>query len=196
MGILAKGLLFVVSAPAGTGKTTLVEMLDDEFSNVVTSVSCTTRQPRPGEEDGIHYNFISEEEFNKKIAEDVFLEHASIYGFQYGTCKEWVAEQQAQGKHVVLVIDTQGALQLKGKIPAVFIFIRPPSLEVLRERLTNRKTESKDVIEQRLKWAEKEIQDAQFYDYQIINDDLATAYEVLRSIVIAEEHRIVPKRAK
>lgn len=188
-----KGLLFVVSAPAGTGKTTLVKMLDDEFPNIVTSISFTTRQPRLGEQPGSHYNFISESEFAKKIVEGDFLEHAQIYGHYYGTSKKWVKEQQEKGNHVVLVIDTQGALQLKGVIPAVFIFIAPPSMEILRTRLTNRKTESQEVVEQRLKWSEKEIYDAQFYDYMIINDDLATAYQALRSIVIAEEHRIVPR---
>lgn len=191
MGTLAKGLLFVVSAPAGTGKTTLVQMLVDELPKVVMSVSYTTRSPRPGEIAGKHYNFISEDEFKKKIADGDFLEYAQIYGFYYGTSKKWVAEQQAKGKHVVLVIDTQGGLQLKGRVPAVFIFITPPSLEVLRERLTNRKTESQEVIEQRLNWSKKEINDAQYYDYQIINDDLDTAYQVLKDIVIAEEHRIV-----
>lgn len=191
LGNLEHGLIFIVSAPAGTGKTTLVQRLVAEFPCVVTSVSCTTRKPRPGEINGVHYHFVTVQEFEKKIAENDFLEYAKLYGNYYGTSRSWVQEKQNQGKHVMLVIDTQGALQLLGKIGAKFIFIAPPSLDELRSRLINRQTETPEVIEERLAWAKKEMEAGRFYDYRIVNDDLDTAYDVLRSILIAEEHRIV-----
>ncbi len=187
-----RGRIFVVSAPAGTGKTTLVEMLTEEFPNIVQSVSFTTRKPRPGEKTGVHYHFISRADFAKKIAAGEFLEHVHLYGDSYGTSAKWVAERLKKGKHVVLVIDTQGGLLLKKKkLPeAVFIFIRPPSFSALRKRLDQRKTESKAMIAKRIAWARKEMKEGLKYDYQIINDDLHTAYEILKSIVIAEEHRL------
>lgn len=188
-----EGLIFIVSAPAGTGKTTLIQRLVQEFSSIIASISFTTRQPRDGEVPGIHYHFITESEFEAKIAAEDFLEYVKLYGTYYGTSRQWIKEQQQKGKHVVLVIDTQGALQLKGKIPAVLIFVRPPSEEILRQRLTQRQTESPEMIEKRLDWARKELQAAQRYDYQLINDDLDEAYQVLRSIFIAEGHRNRPK---
>ncbi len=190
LGNLSKGLLFILSAPAGTGKTTLVKMLEDEFSCVRKSISCTTRAPRPGELPGKDYNFLSEAAFEAKVQSGDFLEHAQVFEFFYGTSRADVLKEQAKGKHVILVIDTQGALQLKGTIPAIFIFVSPPSLEELRERLLKRKTESSAMIEKRLSWAQREIALAKEYDYHIINQNLHTAYQVLRSILIAEEHRV------
>lgn len=197
LGKRERGLVFVVSAPAGTGKTTLVEMLVQEFpEEVVRSISFTTRPKRPGEVSGVHYFFISEKEFEEKIAQRDFLEYAKIYGNYYGTSYNQVQKLQEQGKDVVLVIDTQGALQLKGRIPAVFVFLMPPSAEVLRDRLTQRQTESQTVIEERLEWSKKELDAVREYDYCIINDDLITAYQVLRSIVIAEAHKINSTRGQ
>lgn len=190
VGSLDRGLLFVLSAPAGTGKTTLVDMLTKEFPSVVRSISYTTRPPRHGEIPGLHYHFLSEEEFKQKIEFHEFLEYVELYGYYYGTSKQWIEDQLSQRRHVILVIDTQGGLQIKPKVPATFIFIRPPSMEELRQRLVLRKTELPAVIEQRLAWAEKEIQDAQQYDYMIVNDNLAVAYQILKSVIIAEEHRI------
>jgi guanylate kinase len=184
-----RGLVFVVSAPAGTGKTTLVRMLLDEFSNVVESISYTTRPIRPGEVSGRDYHFISVDEFKKKIQEGEFLEHAKVFDHYYGTSRKVVASQQEAGKHVVLVIDTQGALQLKSHLDAIFIFISPPSLDELRKRLHKRSSESQEAIELRLSWAEKEIALVRKYDYHIVNDKLEIAYDALRSILIAEEHR-------
>lgn len=185
-----RGILFVISAPAGTGKTTLVEMLMQEYPHVMASVSCTTRKPRPGEVEGKHYFFITETEFERrKIAGD-FLEHVNLFDSFYGTSNGFIEEELSKGHHVVLTIDTQGALRLKGQIPAVFIFIAPPSIQELRRRLVSRKTETKEKIDSRIAWAEKELQAASQYDYQIVNDDLRQAYQVLRSIVIAEEHRV------
>ncbi len=189
LGNLEKGLVFVISAPAGTGKTTLAQMLAKEFSCVTPSISCTTRKPRAGEKEGEHYIFLSVAEFEKRIAAHEFLEYVQLYGDYYGTCQKWVQEQQDQGKHVLLTIDTQGALQLKGHYPAVFIFIKPPSLGELKKRLIFRQTENKERIEERLAWAEKEIEASLQYDYNIVNDNLTVAYEILRSILIAEEHR-------
>lgn len=184
------GIIFVVSAPAGTGKTTLVRMLQDEFPNVIESVSYTTRSPRAQEIPGKDYYFITHQEFKQKIAAGEFLEYAEVFGQFYGTSRNFLAEQQNKGNHVVLVIDTQGALFLKEKLDAVFIFIRPPSMEVLKERLLVRKSESNEAIQERLLWAEKEIKCIDVYDYEIINDRLDHAYDVLRSIVIAETHRL------
>ncbi len=189
LGGLKRGLVFVISAPAGTGKTTLVRMLREEFHCIVESVSYTTRSPRANEIAGRDYYFISPEEFEKKIEEGEFLESAQVFGKYYGTSRKFVESQQEKGKHVILVIDTQGAMHLKGKIEAAFIFISPPSLEELKFRLHSRKSESDDAIQHRLSWAEKEIALSQQYDYHIVNDHLKTAYDVLRSILIAEEHK-------
>lgn len=191
LGNFDQGLAFVVSAPAGTGKTTLVQMLVNEFPCVVTSISYTTRKPRQGEVQGVHYHFITEEEFEQRIAANDFLEYVKLYGNYYGTSHSWVLEQQKKGKHVILVIDTQGGLLLKGKFPAKFIFIKPPSIDVLRQRLLSRNTETPEVIAERVAWAAKEMKEGNLYDYQIVNDDLNIAYQILKSIIIAEEHRIV-----
>lgn len=190
MGNAQKGMLFVVSAPAGSGKTTLTQMLVDEFPCVIESVSFTTRSVREGEVEGKHYHYIGRQQFEEMIAGGSFLEHATIYGDCYGTSREWVEEKRNQGKHVVLVIDTQGAAQVKTKCEATFIFILPPSFEELRARLTKRRTETKEAIERRLDWARKEVKAAQNYDYIILNDDLETAYQVFKSIFIAEEHKL------
>ncbi|MBS0625878.1 MAG: guanylate kinase [Verrucomicrobia bacterium] len=189
LGGLKRGLVFVVSAPAGTGKTTLVRMLRDEFSCVVESISYTTRKPRPNEIPGRDYHFITVEEFEKRIEEGEFLEYAKVFDNYYGTSRKFVRSQQEGGKHVILVIDTQGASQLMGQFEATFIFISPPSIGELRSRLYGRKTDADEVIEHRLSWAEKEMALASRYDYHVVNENLQTAYAVLRSILIAEEHR-------
>lgn len=191
------GLLVIVSAPAGTGKTTLVQMLKEEFPDRVTqSISCTTRKPRPGEIDGKDYVFLTEEAFEERIKRGEFLEHAMVFGDRYGTLKELVKSQQETGKHVILVIDTQGALELKRKVEALYIFIAPPSMEVLEQRLRNRKTESEETLKKRLSWAQREMEQAKAYDYTIVNDDLETAYTALKSILIAKEHHEGGKHGK
>lgn len=190
LGNRDEGLVFVISAPAGTGKTTLVEKLTKEFPPVIKSISYTTRLPRPGEVDGEDYFFINTDEFEKMILEGMFLEYVRLFDCYYGTSKQWVIDRQKQGMHIVLVIDTQGAMRLRGGFPAVFIFIKPPSLEELSLRLQKRQTETQEMIEKRLAWAQIELDKALYYDYEIVNDDLKTAYEVLRSIFIAEEHRV------
>lgn len=189
LGNLKRGLLFIISAPAGTGKTTLVNMLCQEFACITASISCTTRPPRVGEVSGVHYDFLSKAEFEKKIEQAEFLEYVQLYGNYYGTLKQTVTQQLEAGKHVILTIDTQGALKLKGKEQGIFIFLQPPSLVELRKRLTYRQTEPEEVIEKRLAWAVTEMAASPFYDYVIINDNLNIAYEILRSIFIAEEHK-------
>lgn len=189
LGSLSRGLVFVISAPAGTGKTTLVRMLRDEFECVAESISYTTRKIRPKEIEGKDYHFISLDDFQKKIADREFIEYAEVFGHHYGTSRKLVEKLQREGKHVVLVIDTQGAMQLKKLLPAIFIFISPPNPEELKRRLHGRKSETDEVIQTRLSWAQKEIAEASQYDYHIVNEDLKVAYEVLRSIFIAEEHK-------
>jgi guanylate kinase len=192
---MKRGLIFVVSAPAGTGKTTLVRMLTSELSRVVESVSFTTRAPRALEVPGRDYHFVSVPEFESRLKEGEFLEHAKVFDSYYGTSRKLVEKQLAAGKHIVLIIDTQGALQLKGKIEAVFIFISPPNPDELRKRLSARSSESPAAIEQRLSWAAKEMALIASYDYHIVNEELDMAYLALKSIVIAEEHRIQRKHS-
>jgi guanylate kinase len=189
-----KGLFFIISAPAGAGKTTLVNMLTKDFECVARSVSYTTRSPRIGEVDGVDYFFISEEDFKKKIEKGDFLEYANVFGSYYGTSKEFVEKKINENKHVVLVIDTQGAAKLREKGIGIHIFISPPDPETLKSRLINRNLDSESVIKKRLFFSQGEMEQAQFYDYEIVNDKLDIAYQILKSIVIAEEHRLNKKR--
>lgn len=191
LGNRKEGLLFVLSAPAGTGKSTLVDLLLEEFPDVIVqSCSCTTRIRRPSEVSDKHYRFISVEEFEAKIDAQDFLEYAKVFGNYYGTEKKEVEGLRASGKHVVLVIDAQGALKIKNQnIPAVFVFVSPPSFEELRRRLFKRKTEDEEKIQERLLWAKQEMEMASHYDYLLINDHLEITYQILRSIFIAEEHK-------
>jgi guanylate kinase len=188
LGETSRGLIFIVSAPGGTGKTTLVKKLCSEFSNILQSVSYTTRQPRPGEVDGREYFFVSKDEFQKKLLNQHFLEHANVYEDFYGTCKKQIEENSNKGIHSVLVIDTQGAIQLVGKIDATFIFIHPPSFEELKRRLLTRCSSQKEMVA-RLASAEKEQAVSHLYDYQLINNDFLRSYSIFRSIFISETHR-------
>ena len=183
----SRGKLFILSAPAGTGKTTLVNRLVKELPHVVQSISYTTREPREMEVNGIHYHFVTPETFQKRIASGDFLEHVTLYGDDYGTSRSTVEKLLNSGKHVFLVIDTQGALMLKGKVPAVFIFVSPPSIDILRERVERRKTEKREKIEARLKLAEQEMQKRKEYDFEIVNDNLDEAFQKLKRIVLSEE---------
>ncbi len=183
------GRLFVLSAPAGTGKTTLINMLKNEFPEVIQSISFTTREKRKGEKDGVDYHFISKEEFREKLEEGDFLESAKVYENYYGTDRQWVETQLNKGKHVFLVIDTQGAQLIKEQCLATSIFLFPPSMAELKERLTKRNTEKYKDRKERLEWSRGELEKAVQYDYHIVNDDLDIAYEVLKSIVIAEDHK-------
>lgn len=190
LGHLKKGLVFVLSAPSGTGKTTLVRMLTQESPHIVESVSSTTRAPRRGEVEGKDYFFITQQEFAQKIKEGEFLEHATVFGNSYGTLKESVLLEQEKGKHVILVIDTQGVLSLKEQnFEATYIFLSPPSTRELEQRLHRRETETQEVMQQRLDWAKEEMNRISYYDYHIVNDRLDNAYIILKSIIIAEEYR-------
>jgi guanylate kinase len=187
IGNLEKGLLFIISAPAGTGKSTLVAKLVKEFPDAIEeSRSCTTRKPRGREEE---YEFLSIDDFEKRVAKGEFLEYAKVFGNYYGTLKSEVHRIQESGKHAVLVIDTQGAMILKGQVEATFIFLSPPSIEELKKRLFKRGTESETNIEERLHWVERELSMGKNYDYQLINDDLEVSYKVLKSIIIAQEYK-------
>jgi len=192
LGNMKKGLAFVLSAPAGSGKNTLLYRMMGEYACIQESVSCTTRPPRDGEIDGIHYYFISKEEFQKKIAADEFLEYAQVFGdHYYGSLREEVVSKTGKGNHVFMVIDVQGAMKIKKSYPeAIFVFISPPSIEELRKRLEARHTEDQDKIERRLREAQTEMEAIKYFDYNIINDDLEVAYAIFKSIVVAEEYKV------
>jgi guanylate kinase len=189
LGNLPRGLVFIVSAPAGTGKTTLVDMLCEDLPEVRRSVSCTTRLPREGEVDGQAYRFLTTESFSEREAAGEFLECAQVFGHLYGTLCSDVDAILDTGRHVVLVIDTQGAAQIRKKINAITIFLLPPSLDALKERLESRGSDTAESMAVRLAWARHEMELAHDYDYTVCNDRIETAYAVLKSIVIAEEHR-------
>jgi guanylate kinase len=183
-----KGLLVVISAPSGTGKTTLTHMLLKEFPNMEFSVSYTTRPPRPGEVNGKDYFFVDRETFERMIEEGDFLEWAEVYGNLYGTSKSQVLKALNEGKDIILDIDTQGALQVKKNFPeAVLIFVLPPSLSELERRLRRRGTDDEETIERRLRVVREEIKRAPLYDYIVVNDVLEIAFENLKSIIRAEK---------
>lgn len=184
-----RGTAFILSAPAGTGKTTLISRLTHEFDHLVRSISFTTRRPRNNEKEGHDYHFVSFQEFKHKIDQGHFIEYAEVFGNFYGTDKTSIDKLLEQGFDVVLVIDTQGALAIKPFFPGVYIFMGPPSMEELSRRLRNRETENDGDIQVRLEWAKHEIEQASKYDYQIINGDLEETYQTLKSIIIAEHHK-------
>ena len=185
-----KGRLFVISASSGTGKTTLAHELLRHDKNIVQSVSCTTRPPRPGETHEEDYFFITKKEFFKRARQNGFLEWADVFGKYYGTPKKEVNARLRKGLDVLLVIDVQGAKQVKKERPkAVFIFLAPPSKEELKRRLEKRGTESREEINRRYKVATtelKELNDLKLCDYRIVNRDIETCYKVLKAIINAE----------
>lgn len=178
-----KGKLFILSAPAGTGKTSLMARLVKEVPDTVQSLSYTTRLPREGEVEGDHYRFVTKKVFDEMIERGEFLEHVVLFGESYGTSRRAIEEKLKAGKNIILVIDTQGASHLRGKIQATTIFVSPPSLEALRERLRSRKTETDQKIEERLKVAVEELKRKDEYDYQVVNDDFEEALEELKKII-------------
>lgn len=183
--------LFVISAPAGTGKTTLVQKLRREFPNAFKmNVSFTTRAPRPQEIDGIDYHFVERAQFEEKIRAGELLEYVKLHDVYYGSSRRVIEEAKEAGQHVLFVIDVEGAKRVKALFPeSVTIFILPPSKEALRKRLEGRATDEPTSIERRIAWSDQEIAAAAWYTYQFTNDLLDEAYEVLRSIVIAETCR-------
>jgi len=185
-----KGDIFVISAPSGTGKTTLVRLLLSRFPTLSFSISYTTRLPRPGEVNGQHYFFVSEKEFKKSIVKGEMLEWAKVYGHYYGTPLTFVQEKIAAGKDIVLDIDIQGAQAVKKKMPeAILIFLIPPSWNELQRRITSRSSDSPEEIKKRLEAAKKEILAAREFDYIVINDVLEDALKELVSIIQATKAR-------
>lgn len=182
-----KGLLLVVSGPSGVGKGTLLGALVEKRQDCVFSVSATTRAPRPGEEDGEHYYFLAEEMFERWVEEKRFLEWNKVFDRFYGTPKEPIEAHRLAGKHVILDVDVQGGLQLMREAEdLVTIFIVPPDLETLRERLERRGTETPDQIRRRLLTARNELKSLDHYGYTIVNDDLEVARAKLEAIIEAE----------
>ena len=190
-----RGLLFIVSAPSGTGKTTLVERLVHLLPNLSMSRSYTSRPERPGERDGVDYNFITRTRFDEMVREDAFLEWADVFGNCYGTAAADTDALLAQGKDVVLVIDVQGARQVRSRgIETVGVFVLPPSATVLEQRLRGRSKDSEEQILKRLDTACREIDEFASYEYVVVNDELETAVDRLRSIVLAERARVKAMR--
>ena len=179
-----KGKLIVISGPSGAGKGTVIKQVLRRKDNVALSVSCTTRAPRPGEQEGVDYYYVSKEKFVQMIEEDGFLEYESFFDNSYGTPEEPVRKQLAQGINVILEIDVKGGMNIKKKVPeAELIFIAPPSMEILRSRLVGRKTETPDQIEKRTKRAFEEMQYQEQYDYVVVNDDLQQAVQQVIDII-------------
>ncbi len=186
-----KGLLIVVSGPSGAGKDTICQKLIKDDSNIWMSVSMTTRKPRPLEKDGVDYFFVSSEEFENKINDNTFLEYASYNDNYYGTPKDKVEEKLNEGKDVILVIDINGAINIKKIIPsALFIFIMPPDMETLKNRLIGRKTESKDKVVQRFITAYNEVNNYKKYNYVVVNDKVEDAVNKVKSIIQSEKCRV------
>jgi len=186
-----KGTLYVVTAPSGAGKTTICDAVLKSVPRLKYSVSATTRPPRRGETHGEDYYFLSREEFERGIKEGRFLEHALVYDNYYGTPRAYIEKELDAGFDIIMDIDVQGALSIKAlKYPAVFIYIVPPSLRVLRERLDGRKTDSREVIEKRLAQAQKEISYLPEYDYVIVNERLPAAIADMESVIKAERCRV------
>jgi guanylate kinase len=184
------GILFVVSAPSGAGKTTLCTAITDSLENLTHSISYTTRKPRPGEIDGRDYYFVSEERFKEMMLAGDFAEHAVVHANHYGTSKRVLLDMVKEGVDVILDIDTQGARQIKDHCAAaVFIFIMPPSMAILEERLRNRRSDREDEIRKRMQRAIDEIRDFALYDYIVVNRDFERALSELRSIIVAERCR-------
>ena len=196
-----KSLFIVMSAPSGCGKSTLIDMLLQEYPDIVYSISCTTREPRGEEEDGLDYHFLSKERFEELIAENAFIEYANVHGNYYGTLKSPIVEVLAEGNSMIMDIDVQGAAKVRDYVRSlpntdamkagyVDIFIDPPSMEELRNRLEGRGTDSQATIEKRLANAEGEIQRAGEYMFRVTNDDLAIAYKRLCDLIDAMSGRM------
>ena len=193
---LSRSLMIVVSAPSGAGKSTLCNRLVDEFPRIAYSVSCTTRTSRGEEQDGEHYYFLSKKEFKERIKNGEFLEHAKVHGNFYGTLEDTVLYAMEAGSHLLLDIDVQGAAQIRESLVRldprnpirrgfIDIFISPPSMEELEKRLRGRGTDEEKVIQKRLSKAEEEMAHAPKYSFQIVNDDLETAYNDLKAIILS-----------
>jgi guanylate kinase len=185
-----RGLLFVVSAPSGTGKTTVVERLVQVVPDLALSRSYTSRPARPGEADGVDYNFVSRSRFEQMIAADAFLEWADVFGNLYGTGEADAETHLRSGRDLVLVIDVQGARQVRRRFDTVGVFVLPPSFAVLEQRLRGRSKDPEEAMQRRLQTARAEVAAFEEYDYVIVNDELEACVERLRAIVLAERTRL------
>jgi guanylate kinase len=191
-----RGLLFVVSAPSGTGKTTVVERLAHVVPSLAVSRSYTSRPARAGESDGVDYNFITRQRFDEMIAADAFLEWADVFGNLYGTSAADAERDLAAGRDLVLVIDVEGARQVRRRCPdMVGVFVMPPSFAVLEHRLRGRSQDTEAEMQQRLRTARAEVAAVTEYDYVIVNDELEACVDRLRAIVLAERARLRSVRA-
>jgi guanylate kinase len=185
------GSLFIVTAPSGAGKTSLVKALLEKTAGLEVSVSYTTRKPRPGETDGVHYHFVDVPMFERMIAQGVFLEHAKVFENYYGTSREKVAEKLRHGIDLILEIDWQGARQVRTFFPdALGIFVLPPSRAVLEQRLRNRQTDSDDVINRRLREAVSDMSHYAEFEFVVVNDEFERALLELQAIVTAQRLRL------
>ena len=190
-----RGLLFIVSAASGTGKTTLVERLVQRVPNLCLSRSYTSRAARPGEQDGVDYNFISRPRFEEMARAGEFLEWADVFGNYYGTCAADTERCLANGQDIVLVIDVQGAKQVRSSgVESIGIFVLPPSAEILEQRLRGRSKDAEVEIGKRLDAARREVGEFASYEYVVVNDELDGAVERLRAIVVAERARVKAMR--
>jgi guanylate kinase len=188
---MSRGSLYIVSAPSGAGKTSLVTALIEKLAHIEMSVSHTTRAKRAGEESGVHYHFVDVEQFQQIVADAGFLESAEVFGNFYGTSQKAVEEKLNAGIDVILEIDWQGAQQVRKLIEdSISVFIMPPSSEALKQRLTNRGQDSDDVISKRMSQAKCEMSHYSEYDYLVINDDFDEALNAFCSIIIAERQRL------
>ncbi|WP_417531521.1 guanylate kinase [Marinobacter lipolyticus] len=195
--VVEQGTLYVISAPSGAGKTSLVAEMLRSDEKLGVSVSHTTRPMREGEQDGVNYHFVSRDEFEAMIGRGDFLEHADVFGNYYGTSQVWVRETLAKGRDVILEIDWQGAEQVRRLIPeCVGIFIVPPSPEVLRARLTGRGTDAPEVVERRLQEAADECSHAVEFDYLVVNDDFGVALDDLLAIVRGQRLRMTVQQVR
>ncbi|MEA3560438.1 MAG: guanylate kinase [Candidatus Omnitrophota bacterium] len=186
-----QGLLIVISAPSGSGKTTLCEKLVSACPDIVYSISATTRLSRKGEKDGKDYFFLKIEEFEKKKRNNEFLEWANVFGEYYGTPRRFIDKMRKKGKDVILNVDVQGAFQVKKIHPeAVFIFLLPPSMDILKQRLRNRRKDSAKEISKRLRFAKSEIAQINNYDYVIINKSITKSLRKFLAIIDVEKSRI------
>lgn len=182
--------MLIISAPSGTGKSTLIRRLTQEFDNFSFSISCTTRAPRPGEQSGREYHFLSVQDFLSKRDQGYFAEWAEVHGNLYGTPRQATEDLLQAGRDIVFDIDVQGARQLKESMgQGCYVFIFPPSQEALKKRLIGRGTDSSAVIQRRLENARQEIVASEWFDHWIINDDLFVAHDQLRAIYLAEKNR-------